>query len=230
MADRRRTPGWRSRDGAEALTAQSDWPALYIDTETAMFTQAAQGGDVPPVQIAAVLAMEDRVVGTLSFVLSRRLWLAVGPVQIEQRCVDIHGITEAMCDEFGVGPDVVLNQLRWMASKASVTVAHNIQFDVGIVDGSYRMQSLPPLAWPRQFCTMRESAGILRIPSGGRYAIGGFKAPKLSEAYRFFAKRDFSGAHDALADAYACRLVHRGILRHRAAEAAGSASGEAGGG
>jgi DNA polymerase-3 subunit epsilon len=169
------------------------------------------------VQVAAILATENRVVTTLSCIISQRHWQGIRQNPIAQRVIDLHGITPEVCDAYGWPPDFIIGRFRQMLSIARVVVAHNIQFDLTVMDHVCGVQRVPRLEWPELFCTMRESAAIVGIPSRGGYSIDGFKAPKLSEAYRHFARKEITNAHDALADAYSCRYVHRSILRHRAA-------------
>jgi DNA polymerase-3 subunit epsilon len=76
---------------------------------------------------------------------------------------------------------------------------------------------------------MRESATIVKLPAwNSRYAIGGYKAPRLGEAYKFFTNRDLQNAHNALNDVFACKLVHKGILQHQATQALQEPLGQAG--
>lgn len=189
------------------------WPALYLDTETADFSTAA--APALPVQIAAILATEDRVLATVA-ALIRREWEGDKRIPITQRVIAIHSITPDLCDDYGWPADLLLNRLRVMLDSAQVVVGHNISFDIGVVDHAVATQHLPRFEWPPQFCTMIESSPICRMDSVGKFNIAGFKPPKLVEAYRFFARKEMTGAHDALADAYGCRYVHKQILRHRA--------------
>jgi DNA polymerase-3 subunit epsilon len=189
---------------------------LYFDTETSDFSDPTNPS--LPVEFAAVLGDEERVVATLSVVLSQTQWVGVRVNPIAQRVIDIHGISPRLCADYGEAPVIVLEMFRRMVAKAHTVVAHNVDFDLVVMNHAFATMQLPPVAWPRVFCTMRGSAPVLRIPSGGRYAIGGYKAPKLAEAYRYFAKKDLQNAHNALTDVYACRLVHRGLLRLETAE------------
>ena len=191
----------------------SPWPALYLDTETSDYHEAHSPS--LPVQIAAILATESRTIATVSCILNQRQWQGIRINPIADRVVNIHGITPDIADTYGWPPDLAIGRLRHMLNKAASVVAHNIEFDLSVMDHACGVQKIPRLCWPERFCTMRESAGVLRIPSGGRYSIGGWKAPKLTEAYRWFAKKEMVSNHDALHDVFACRLVHRGILRHR---------------
>lgn len=205
------------------------WPALYFDTETADYST----DDAPalPVQLAAILATEERVVCTLSALIDTRSWERIRSVRIatERSGIAAHGVTNEMAEQWGWASELVLNRLRAMISCAALVVAHNIDFDVRVIDHALSTNKSPPMDWPEQFCTMRESAMICRLPGRGRHDIGGWKPPKLVEAYHYFTKRQMVGNHDALADTYACRQVHRGILQWRASQAdkpASQASGE----
>lgn len=199
---------------------------LYMDTETSDYSE--RDNPALPVQIAMLVATEERVVCTCAALLSQRDWVGIrhNVIRVEKPGIQAHGITDEMCDRFGVHPQLVLNWMsRWIPQCVGV-VAHNVEFDVTVMNHAYTGLGLPVPVWPEQICTMRESARILRIPSGGKYAIDGWKAPKLTEAYRYFARRDMTNNHDALHDVYACRLVHRGIMQHRAALVAADAATE----
>lgn len=189
-----------------------DVVTLYFDTETADYSE--DNDPALPCEIACVLGTPDRVFATFGMVVSQTHWVGIRENPIVERVVKIHGIDNAMARKHGHSPDILLNQFRWMMDQADQVAAHNISFDVTVMNYAYSKQQLPPLQWKPLYCTMRESAPIIRIPSGGRYAIGGWKAPKLSEAYRYFAKKELVGAHNALADVYACRLVHKGIVQY----------------
>ena len=189
---------------------------LYFDTETSDYHEPP-GSPSLPCEIAAILADEDRVYSTLSFVIDQSKWIGIRLNQITERVIKIHGITNEIAAKFGQPPDIILNQFRSLLSKADAVVAHNIVFDIGVMDHVMTVQELPQLAWPDQICTMRLSAPIVGIPSKSEWAIDGtWKPPKLSEAYKHFAGREMSGAHNALVDAYGCKLVHKGCLRHAA--------------
>jgi DNA polymerase-3 subunit epsilon len=184
--------------------------ALYFDTETDDYHTWEQPAQ--PVQVACVLSNLDtgRTMMTLSCMIVRS-WPNARPIAM--RVIDIHGITAEMCNMWGEPPQLALEAFRRMVGRAALVVAHNIAFDISVMNHAYATLGIPPVCWPPAYCTMKESAPLLRLPSSGRYSIGGYKAPKLAEAYRFFTERELTTAHDALADAYAVRAVHRGIVR-----------------
>jgi len=57
---------------------------------------------------------------------------------------------------------------------------------------------------------MKAATDIVGIP--GRY---GYKWPTLQEAYRHFTGTELAGAHDALTDVRACRVIYEAIVRRR---------------
>ncbi len=100
-----------------------------------------------------------------------------------------------------------------MVLKSEILVAHNINFDMGIIKDAW------PFAYrlmegKEQYCTMRKAHSIVSLV--GTHA-GRTKFPKLIEAYRHFYGKDFDNAHDAMADIRACRDVYFALYEERAA-------------
>jgi DNA polymerase-3 subunit epsilon len=201
---------------------------IYFDTETTDFWNFGRppvdDSQPFPLQVAAVLETEDgRTVAALACVLAQHMWpfpddsrRTMPRVRLDPRIVELCGLTDQHVDGYGQNPTLIFNQLRLMFGAAQESVAHNIEFDMGVLKRWARALHVPEIEVRGPFCTMRESAEIVAI----RKASGGLKWPKLAEAYSFFERRPMTGAHDAMADAYACRRVYRGIARHRAASAA----------
>jgi len=128
----------------------------------------------------------------------------------------IHGITTTIAHNIGKSLNWVLSRLSADVTKASVAIAHNISFDIGILQHDYDNAGLGfPFHGKTQVCTMKLSTTWCRIPKLN--GSSGFKYPKLEELhYRLFGEA-FSGAHDALADTKACKrcyfeLVKRGVI------------------
>ena len=190
---------------------------LFFDTETSGFAvknlPATDRLAPVPVQYAAILQNGiGRIVSAQSTIISRTGWNHNKLIEIEDRCVDIHGITNQMADTFGEGPTTALLHFQRTLARADLVVAHNIEFDYMTMNNAMISAGLPLLTWPEQYCTMKHSTNILRMPnSNGR---AGYKWPKLAEAYHYFTRKSLVGAHDSLADAYACKKVYQGILDH----------------
>jgi DNA polymerase-3 subunit epsilon len=191
--------------------------SLYFDVETNDYHIPAYNNPALPVQLAMVLGTEDRVFAAVAYLIRTDGWVDARNVQITQRVIDIHDINTQLANTLGEPAEIVLHQFRRLLGYADQVVGHNIRFDIEIIDHAFAIQRLPRINWPPFFCTMEQAAPIMQMPiQSQKYAIGGWKLPKLGEAYKFFSGgRDAPKAHDALVDIYTTRFVHRGILRHR---------------
>lgn len=120
---------------------------------------------------------------------------------IEPGAQAVHGISEDSVKMYGSDPDKSMKAFNYWAEKSFLFVAHNEQFDNGIMQCfAYRAGWNPDVFQGKpKYCTMMTSTNICKIPSpNGR---GGYKWPKLNEAYPFFFDgAQFKGAHNALAD------------------------------
>jgi DNA polymerase-3 subunit epsilon len=175
--------------------------ALFFDTETTGFK--SEKFDPEIVQIAAILQDTEtrRVFGEINLIVST-------DNLIPEVVVNIHGITNELSKSFGAQQIVADNMFAFLASKADVLVAHNTDFDVNIIKGTWTVSGAL-IADKPLFCTMKKSTNIVGISKSHG---GGNKYPRLAEAYRFFFNEDFDNAHDAMADVRACRDVYFALL------------------
>lgn len=182
--------------------------ALFFDTETTGFPSPDFTPEI--VQVGAILQDTEtkRVYSELN--------LVVRPNEpIPEEVSKIHGITSEIALVFGINKDVADNMFALLAAKAEVLVAHNIAFDVDIVNGAWEI-SRGIVADKEQVCTMRSLIEVMKLPRNGNAFHNSFssqyKAPKLIEAYRHYFGKDFDGAHDAMADVRACRDVYFAMI------------------
>jgi hypothetical protein len=63
---------------------------------------------------------------------------------------------------------------------------------------------------------MKASTDLCKLPS--QFKRGGYKWPKLQEAYKHFFGEEFASAHDAMADLRACRRVFFHLLKEKVVE------------
>ena len=70
-------------------------------------------------------------------------------------------------------------------------------------DDIQTLRSVIDISKPR-FCTMKSTTDICRIPS----PRGGYKWPKLGEAYKHFFGEELQGAHDAMNDVRAAMRIY----------------------
>lgn len=180
---------------------------LFFDTETTGLSRRSDH----VVQIAWALVDKNGVVSSdASYVIKPDGY------SIPRAASDIHGITTAQACQIGEPLVRVLKEFSSIAKEAEAVVAHNIDFDIGILRTDYHRAGIAfPLDGKMQICTMRLSTEWCRLPKFN--GMSGFKYPKLDELhYRLFGET-FDGAHDAKNDVDACircyfALVGKGVI------------------
>lgn len=189
---------------------------LFFDTETTGLPEFVRpfGDERQPhlVQIACLLTDDD---GTER--ASVNLIVAPG-VPIPDGASRVHGITDLIADRCGVPSSTALAMWNKLAERADIIVAHNIKFDIALMQ----------IAWARhfgadgptfeqrhgkrlRFCTMDAAAPIVNLPPTARMLAAGYnkpKAPRLEEAVSHFFGETLEGAHDALVDVRACARIY----------------------
>lgn len=164
---------------------------LFFDTETTGLPKhrrlpAISGSDNWPdiVSISWVLYESTLCIGAQSYIVHPDGWT------IPPESSAIHGITEEVASRTGRPLDFVLDQFRTDAFECDVVVAHNLAFDLNVVESAWiwrlcparGLHPAPAFGWPKiQICTAEYGKDICRFPfpRGG----GGFRFPKLSELY-----------------------------------------------
>ena len=180
---------------------------LFIDTETTgrvNFERPASDECQPDmIELSAALFTENKrlvqAISTLVTCPRPEGW------RIEPEAQSVHGITNEMCAEYGMPPYQCLAILNGMSIAARLTIAHNVRFDLAVIDTAVtrigNLIGLRAVTDGPSYCTMKRSADICRIP----FPDGtGHKWPKLEEAYQFFTGREFPNAHQGLYDVLAC--------------------------
>jgi len=80
-------------------------------------------------------------------------------------------------------------------------IAHNIKFDMKMMASEMHRLAIVPKNKPTRICTMEHTTEIVKAPYANK---AGNKPPKLQELYVWLFKKEFIGAHDAMADVDAC--------------------------
>jgi DNA polymerase-3 subunit epsilon len=124
---------------------------------------------------------------------------------VEPGALAVHGISEEHRANFGVGLPAAIHLFTNLLEHSRALVAHNYSFDERVMNAALFEVGVPSLNSSLSFCTMKAATPIVRIPNTNR---GGFKWPKLFEAYRFFFNEPLSGAHNAMVDCRACARVY----------------------
>ena len=129
----------------------------------------------------------------------------------------IHGITTDRAKTEGISLYMVLPQFSADVEKAETIIAHNLDFDLPIINTEFlRCKLGTNLSEKQKFCTMK-TPGIVswcKIPKASGY---GCKWPTLTELYLLLFQEEFTGSHNAGADVEACakcffELRKRGII------------------
>ncbi len=177
---------------------------LFFDTETT----GLPDNDSPPgrgqphiVQLAAVL-VDGRAERTVATLIQPEGWT------IHPDARRVHGISVERARAEGIPIAQAIASFDELLAEADLAVAHNVKFDRLLLDSEYARLARRP-RWPRTFCTMLACTDVLCLP-GYR---GGYKWPKLEEAYYHFFRRPLACAHDALADVRACIAIYQELSR-----------------
>lgn len=125
-----------------------------------------------------------------------------------------HGITDEMCEQYGVMLVDALDAFQSAHKKASKCVVFNLQFDKQIINNEEVVtygESQSRFDRPEDTCLMRAMTDVCRLPHYNGKA--GFKWPKLGEAYRHCYGKDFEGAHNSMADVNATIAIYEWALK-----------------
>lgn len=128
---------------------------------------------------------------------------------IPKDAAKVHGITTEMARQIGVEIEPVLVEISSDIKKASVLVAHNIQFDEKILGAEFLRSGKPNILESKiRTCTMQGATNFCRLP--GQY---GYKWPTLQELYGKLFNEQLEGAHHALVDVRACARCYFELRR-----------------
>lgn len=184
---------------------------LIFDTETTGFVNMKRPSDfkVQPhlVQLGAILVERDIIMARFSLIVDPGVPVPCG-------AAEVHGITSAVAERYGVKPIVAVSIFNNLLKLADRIAGHNLDFDLIVMRATYLRSDRPPELLEKdklpRVCTMLSSSPVLDLPPTAKMIAAGFnkpKAPKLEEAIKFFFDEEMEGAHDALVDVLATERV-----------------------
>lgn len=192
---------------------------LFYDSETTgmpKWSEPSESEGQPRiVQLAAILTDDHfNEKGSMSTLIEP------DGFKIPEEAVAIHGITTEMASDCGVNIDHALSLFFDLYQHAGLRIGHNESFDARMI----RIEMKHPDAaefildaddWKagESYCTMHKSRPIVQLQPTDKMK-GGFKVPELGEAYEFFTKMKFLGAHDAMADTRAALVVYQMLQQY----------------
>ena len=184
---------------------------LFLDTET---TGLPRRYDAPPSDVRAWPRMVQ-VAWVLADAQGQELAAHCHIIRpdgftIPADAVRVHGITTKIARLHGVDVHHALGELAADLPAARLLVAHNIDFDYGVVGAEFFRAGLAPnpLDGLQRYCTMKTTTTLCRIPGGYR----GYKWPTLDELHLTLFHERRQASHDALADARACARCYFALL------------------
>jgi DNA polymerase III epsilon subunit-like protein len=182
---------------------------LIIDTETTGLTRLSFANKLNYkkwprlVQIAWALASEDGIECNDDAIIRPEGF------EIPLQATQIHGITheQAMAEGEDLGHQ--LKTLNNVMQEADAVVAHNLSFDLGVIESealrlNYKMQ-IPD----KRFCTVHLGRAYLHKAKGRKQ--GGY--PKLGDLYETLFGFSYGPKHDAQTDTIACCHVYRRLKK-----------------
>ncbi|WPJ95655.1 3'-5' exonuclease [Coraliomargarita algicola] len=129
--------------------------------------------------------------------------------QIPYSSMRIHGITQTQAEEEGEDLHLQLKMLNKVMQDADTIVAHNLNFDLGIIQ-SEAMRIGYPIAFPnKRHCTAYMGQAYLRKEKKQRLA----DFPSLGELHQQLLGDDYGPKHDALRDVIACASAYEHLRR-----------------
>jgi DNA polymerase III epsilon subunit-like protein len=183
---------------------------LFFDTETTGVPRnyKAPASDLKNwprlVQIAWLLTDEEaHEVSSAEYIVKPEGFI------IPNDAAEVHGITTEFALRNGVDLQSVLSAVAANVNKASLLVAHNMQFDEKILGAELLRAGYPNVVDAKnRRCTMQAATNYCRLP--GPY---GFKWPTLQELHLKLFNESFDGAHRALVDVRACARCYFELKR-----------------
>ena len=140
------------------------------------------------------------------------------PFEWSKEAETIHKIREEDVRKGRTGISVY-SDLKTALRSTDILIAHNLEFDLPIVLAQlHRHKLVTSDKWfpNNQFCTMRHSTGLCKIPSKFYKRDDPYKYPRLSELHTFLFGAAPSGAeHDALFDVETLIHCFKELVRRR---------------
>ncbi len=179
---------------------------LFFDTETTGFPRKKEplNSSSQPhlVQLAAILYDKEfnkiesfcEIIYPQGRILKKEIsWI------IPEETAKIHRITQARAVSEGKNIHEVISKFSNLLKSSKTLIAHNIDFDLKILEIAFIRVGMD-LSLPKNLlCTMKTTTDICQIPNTKSWG-GLYKWPSLSELHRHLFQKEFEGAHDALVD------------------------------
>jgi DNA polymerase III epsilon subunit-like protein len=189
---------------------------LVFDTETTGFPRLLQREtlDKQPYLLQLSYVLWDPSTRQVMKTVDHLVQLPEG-VQIPAEATAVNRITHQDCQDRGRPLSEVMAEFQEDMKHVSTLVAHNIDFDVKIMQIAWMRvnteasheEASPSMLFAsikQQYCTMKESTDLCRLERTRKNGNIYWKSPKLSELHEHLFGTVPEGLHDALVDVQAC--------------------------
>lgn len=193
---------------------------LFFDTETTgLWDKNLPCGHEGQPRIVQLAAMQvdpatRRVLQSINLIVYRK-------EEIPEASVKVHGTSTEVSQKYGVFEDPALDIFCDMLIGSDLVVAHNIEFDINVINNAARLISGNPVlnvfAEKKTFCTMMAAVPVCKFES--KWKRGEYAWPKLELAIPHLLGREPTDAHQAIGDVIDCRdlFFHLYDLKQQAA-------------
>jgi len=177
---------------------------LFFDTETSDLLKKGKPNSHPDQPHMAQLAFILYDEKTKIEINSGKFYIKPEGWKMGYYASQVNGLTDEFLESNGLPLKQVVTLFNSCLKLADSVVAHNLEFDLNILEIA-GIRSKTKIKWPaKQLCTMKASTHICQLPMKNRKK---FKFPKLKEAYHYFFNVEFDNAHDAMADIRATKDI-----------------------
>jgi DNA polymerase III epsilon subunit-like protein len=182
---------------------------IVIDTETTGLTPLSFVTERNYKQWPRMVQIAWKFVGKDSIKMDHTAIVRPDGFQIPHSSIRIHGITQAQANEEGEDLRLQLKTLSSAMEQADTIVAHNLKFDLGVIQ-SEAMRIGYPMRFPeKRHCTAFMGQAYLRKEKKIRLA----DFPTLEELHQQLFGYGYESKHDAHSDVIACANVYERLCR-----------------
>jgi len=123
---------------------------------------------------------------------------------IPKEAEDIHGISTKEAQDTGIALQYPLAMMTYFISKCHTMIAHNLAFDLQILERELEILNFIYKQPEKLHCTMMMAKDQLKLKAD----YNDYKFPKLEECFKHFFHKGVHNYHDALLDVQLCRELY----------------------
>ena len=178
---------------------------IIIDTETTGLTRLSYANRLNYKQWPRMVQIAWALIDEGAIQIQRSIIALPDNYTIPASATQIHGITHDVALASGIPAIQILQQLNEAFRKCDRVIAHNLQFDLGILESEALRHDFPLDLPAKRTCTVHLGRHFLTKHAGIKQ--GGY--PKLSSLYERLFGFGFANPHNASADVTACFHVYK---------------------